>query len=81
MANRKRTVGLLAFLRGNTDPAAGMPDGIFDVIYADPPWQYGDNCCSTVIHNCAIRIYAPMVLAQHSAALTKRCGVVLEMAT
>ncbi len=25
MAKRKRTVGLLAFLKGNTDPAVGMP--------------------------------------------------------
>jgi hypothetical protein len=25
MATRKRTVGLIAFLKGNTDPAAGMP--------------------------------------------------------
>lgn len=25
MAKRKRTVGLIAFLKGNTDPAVGMP--------------------------------------------------------
>ena len=25
MAKQKRTVGLIAFLKGNTDPAAGMP--------------------------------------------------------
>ncbi|MBN2127951.1 MAG: hypothetical protein JW741_00565 [Sedimentisphaerales bacterium] len=43
MSKRKRSVGLLAFLRGSTDPAAGMP-GCANYDSAHGGCLLGDHC-------------------------------------
>ncbi|MFC1738564.1 hypothetical protein ACFL1G_05895 [Planctomycetota bacterium] len=52
MAKRKRTVGLIAFLKGNTDPAIGMPGcANYDHYYGG--CLFADNCSVQDGNRCA----------------------------